>query len=174
MSVLLIAHGSPDPRHSAAIESFAEQVQAASGIPTTVGYLDHNAPRVDDALATQTGIQPHQDSVLAVGLFLSTGYHVRVDVPKVLATAGPAVTDCGPLGLGDWLLPASGPSSCRNRRPQVRTARRRLGGCRVVNSRSPRRSHRPRRSVAESATRHRSERHSPLDPGRPSTRHWPC
>ena len=108
MSVLLIAHGSPDPRHSAAIESFAQQVQEASGFPTTVGYLEHNTPSVEAALGNAIGstTSAASPSVSAVGLFLASGYHVRVDVPRVLADAGPAVIDCGPLGLGDWLLPA--------------------------------------------------------------------
>lgn len=97
-----MAHGSPDPRHQIALELFAEQVQLTLGSPVEVGFLDHNRPSVTEVLTSTEPGTP----VSVVGLFLADGYHVRVDVPRVLADTGAPVTDCGPLGLGDWLLPA--------------------------------------------------------------------
>lgn len=105
MAVLLIAHGSPDPRHRQAIGDLAALVEGAVGGPVQVGYLDHDAPSVNDAIDA-FGDRRDQEPIAAVGLLLSDGYHARIDVPEALTSASDSVVNCGTLGLGDWLIPA--------------------------------------------------------------------
>jgi sirohydrochlorin ferrochelatase len=82
--LIIAAHGSRDTRFVEVVESLADLVRIRR--PDTavqVGYLDHNAPRLAD-LDTRDAV--------VVPLLLSTGFHVRVDIPTaaphaVLATA---------------------------------------------------------------------------------------
>jgi sirohydrochlorin ferrochelatase len=106
MSLLLIAHGSPDPRHRAAIAALAARVAAESGTSTQVGYLEHDAPLATDVLATERSAHCGDEPLRVLGLFLSDGHHALVDVPAVLADAVMPVVDCGSLGLGSWLIDA--------------------------------------------------------------------
>jgi sirohydrochlorin ferrochelatase len=108
VSRLLIAHGSPDPRHHETMQRLAEATQGVSGIATHVAYLDHDQPSVVNALASVAQEHDVAEPIDALGLFLSDGYHARVDVPEVLVAAARRVdiTDHGTLGMGSWVLPA--------------------------------------------------------------------
>ena len=108
MSRLLIAHGSPDPRHHEAMQRIATATEDLSGIATHVAYLDRDQPSVVNALAPASNEHDAAEPVDALGLFLSDGYHARVDVPEVLIAAAQRVdiTDHGTLGMGSWVFPA--------------------------------------------------------------------
>lgn len=97
---LLIAHGSPDPRHKAMMRILAGLVDDR-GLPCSAAYLEHDSPGVLQALDVLTG------PVVTLGMLLAPGYHATVDVPGMLIGAPAAVTvdDRGPLGTGPWLLP---------------------------------------------------------------------
>jgi sirohydrochlorin ferrochelatase len=97
---LLIAHGSPDPRHQAMMRTLAGLV-GDRGLPCSVAYLEHDSPGVPQALDVLTG------PLVTLGMLLAPGYHATVDVPSLLQRAPAAVTvdDRGPLGTGQWLLP---------------------------------------------------------------------
>jgi sirohydrochlorin ferrochelatase len=97
---LLIAHGSPDPRHKAMMRTLAGRVDDR-GLPCSAAYLEHDAPGVAEALSVLAG------PVVTLGMLLAPGYHATVDVPSMLIGAPVAVTvdDRGPLGTGPWLLP---------------------------------------------------------------------
>jgi sirohydrochlorin ferrochelatase len=97
---LLVAHGSPDPRHHRAVSTLADTL-SRRGVPTGAAYLEHDAPSVDGWLEGRSG------RVVTLGLFLAPGYHVQVDLPRVLAAAPPdlRVADRGALGVGSWLMP---------------------------------------------------------------------
>ena len=97
---LLVAHGSPDPRHPRAVSTLAD-VLSRRGVPTEAAYLEHDAPSVEGWLEGRSG------RVVTLGLFLAPGYHVQVDLPRVLAAAPDAVDidDRGALGVGPWLMP---------------------------------------------------------------------
>jgi sirohydrochlorin ferrochelatase len=97
---LLIAHGSPDPRHRAVMRTLATQV-TERGLTCSVAFLDHDDPTVHSALAGLSG------DVVTLGMLLAPGYHASVDVPRLLASAPPEVTvhDLGPLGAGKRLFP---------------------------------------------------------------------
>lgn len=97
---LLIAHGSPDPRHRAMMHTLATLVQQR-GTECAVAFLEHDEPSVATALAVRSG------PVATLGMLLAPGYHAAVDVPALLAAAPSRVTvdDRGPLGTGPWLIP---------------------------------------------------------------------
>jgi len=106
-SLLLVAHGSRDPRHAATIEEIACATRAARpDVDVRVGYLDHNGPRVPDALAAFSS-----SHVVAVPLLLGHAYHGRVDVPAALGEGsertGVRVDLAAVLGPDPRLLPAA-------------------------------------------------------------------
>ena len=81
--LILLAHGSPDPRSGEAILEFAERIHRRLDLRINVAYLDHQRPSLAD-LAQQ---DPGED-VLVVPLLLSNAFHARFDVPKVMAESG--------------------------------------------------------------------------------------
>jgi sirohydrochlorin ferrochelatase len=105
--LLLVAHGSRDPRHELTIHQIAASTRAARpGLEVRVGFLDHNGPSVAEALAD--GAVPH---AVAVPLLLGNAFHGKVDVPAALAAAtaasGVDVTLADVLGPDPALLPAA-------------------------------------------------------------------
>ena len=103
---LLIAHGSPDPRHAATMKRLVEEI-GSRHIRCAVAYLEHNAPTVERWLTLRANSQTADDSIAVTGLLLAPGYHAQVDVPRLLANAVPSllIDDRGPLGVGPWLHP---------------------------------------------------------------------
>lgn len=102
MTVVLLAHGSPDPRHSAAVGRLAATVAGRRGEPGTGGggetlvtYLDHDDPRPAAVAPRLSG------AVAVVPLLLTPAFHAREDVPAAagtLALAGARVRVTDPLG----------------------------------------------------------------------------
>jgi sirohydrochlorin ferrochelatase len=89
------------------MQRLAAATESLSGIATHVAYLDHDQPSVVNALVSASQELEAAESVDALGLFLSDGYHARVDVPEVLASAQRVdITDHGTLGMGSWVFPA--------------------------------------------------------------------
>ncbi len=84
--LLLMAHGSPDPRSNQPIEAVAERVRAAGSYAhVTVCFMELNQPSVADAidaLAAQ-GVR----RLIAVPYFLQLGGHVVEDLPAIVAEA---------------------------------------------------------------------------------------
>jgi sirohydrochlorin ferrochelatase len=81
--LLLVAHGSSDPRFAEVVEAVAARVRAlAPDVDVRVGYLEHGPP---DVAAVS------EPDAVAVPLLLSAGYHVRVDLPA--QAPGVTVTD---------------------------------------------------------------------------------
>ncbi|MCZ3387934.1 MAG: hypothetical protein LH645_02155 [Actinomycetia bacterium] len=105
-SHLLIAHGSPDPRHAATMSRLVEEV-GSRGVHCEVAYLEHDSPTVEEWLGAHSHAPADHEPVAVTGLLLAPGYHAQVDVPQLLANASPTQTidDLGPLGLGSWLNP---------------------------------------------------------------------
>jgi uroporphyrin-III C-methyltransferase/precorrin-2 dehydrogenase/sirohydrochlorin ferrochelatase len=77
-SLVLLAHGSPDPRHAKGVEKIAEQVRRRWSGHVHAAYLDHHSPSATDVARRLNG------GVL-VPLLLTTAYHVRKDVPEAVA-----------------------------------------------------------------------------------------
>jgi sirohydrochlorin ferrochelatase len=85
-AVVLLGHGSPDPRAAAGLRELAAQVAArVPETPVQVAFLDHDDTTFDVTARalTATGCT----KVTVVPMFLSTGHHVRVDVPRVVGEA---------------------------------------------------------------------------------------
>lgn len=99
---LLLAHGSPDPRHAAFVRSLASGV-TARGLRCRAAFLEHDEPGAAACLAGASG------RVVTLGLLLAPGFHARSDVPRLRAAA-PASVDLverGVLGSGPWLHAAA-------------------------------------------------------------------
>jgi len=53
--IVLLAHGSPDPRHAAGVEDLAAHVREHSpGRPVHTAYLDHHGPNATEAGANRS------------------------------------------------------------------------------------------------------------------------
>ncbi|KRE37108.1 hypothetical protein ASG73_12480 [Janibacter sp. Soil728] len=104
MTTVLLAHGSPDQRHSHTLERLCERVagplrEAGHG-ETQLAYIEHDHPRPQDLGPTLT------DEVTVVPMLITPAFHARVDVPaavRALGAAGAPVRVAPALG-GDPLL----------------------------------------------------------------------
>lgn len=74
--IVLLAHGSPDPRHGRTVEEQARLLRDR-GADVSVAYLDHQSPSLAEAVAA-AGTTP----ITVLPLLLSYAYHARVDVPR--------------------------------------------------------------------------------------------
>jgi sirohydrochlorin ferrochelatase len=85
-AVVLVAHGSRDPRAAASTEALARAVAGAQPWwDVHASYLDHAGPRPLDVLAWLSAAG-HRRAVL-VPLLLTAAFHGRVDVPGAVAAA---------------------------------------------------------------------------------------
>ncbi len=73
--IVLLAHGSPDPRHARGAEAVAEKVRRVWPGQVHLAYLDHHPPSAPDTAARLEG-------GLLVPLLLTSAHHVKVDVPS--------------------------------------------------------------------------------------------
>ncbi|MEU4214526.1 CbiX/SirB N-terminal domain-containing protein [Actinoplanes sp. NPDC026623] len=86
LAVVLVAHGSRDPRAAQATEALARAVGQAYPLwDVRAAYLDHSVPRPRQVLAGFEA-RGHGRAVL-VPLLLTAAYHGRVDVPGEIAAA---------------------------------------------------------------------------------------
>ena len=116
-SLVLLAHGSPDPRHAAGVEKVAEQVRRRWPGHVHAAYLDHHPP-------SATEVAKRLDGGVLVPLLLTTAYHVKTDVPEAAAAMDAArpgplrggrvrsvrTPCCSPRPTSCWLARASGPT----------------------------------------------------------------
>jgi hypothetical protein len=85
--VVLLAHGSPDPRSSAAVEELADRLESFLSGPTVrVAYLNHNWPTLTAAVGRERDAGSVQD-VVVLPLLLSQASHALRDVPAAVADA---------------------------------------------------------------------------------------
>jgi sirohydrochlorin ferrochelatase len=99
-ALLLIAHGSRDPRHAATMNAIADRLRGVLS-EVGVGYLDHHGP---DVATAALALGPR---VRAVPMLLSHAFHHRVDVPGAVAKArarGVLIEVADPLGPDPRLL----------------------------------------------------------------------
>jgi sirohydrochlorin ferrochelatase len=82
-SLVLVGHGSRDPRSAGALAVLADRVRAARpAVNVHLSFLELSIPTVDQVLAglDRPGV--------VVPLLLGAAYHARVDLPARLAAAG--------------------------------------------------------------------------------------
>lgn len=81
-ALVAVAHGTADPAGTQTVEALLDVVRSMRPELTVVAaYLEHGEPTLPDALAE---VPP---GAVVVPLLLSTGYHVRHDIPALAPTA---------------------------------------------------------------------------------------
>ncbi|WP_237536969.1 sirohydrochlorin chelatase [Streptomyces sp. SID5785] len=126
-TLLLVAHGSRDPRALETVSALADRIRALRpGLTVRLGHIELNEPLLSDALAALPG----GSRAVLVPLLLSRGHHVKHDIPGAAADAAHLRTRlAAPLGphpllaeaLHDRLMEAGWPRHLSDR------ARRRGG-----------------------------------------------
>lgn len=109
MTLTLLAHGSPDPRHARSVAALVGRLKVA-GIAAQAAYLDHQQPSPSTIAATLEAAGTPDTTV--VPLLISPAYHARVDVPAAIsamrsAAPGLGVAAAEPVGLHPLLLTAA-------------------------------------------------------------------
>ncbi|PWI09910.1 cobalamin biosynthesis protein CbiX [Streptomyces sp. NWU339] len=105
--LLVIAHGSRDPRHAATVHALVRRVRSLRpGLRVETGFLDFTIPSVPGVLESLAaeGVR----DVVALPLLLTRAFHAKADIPAVLAEA-PArlrVRQADVLGPSPLLLAA--------------------------------------------------------------------
>lgn len=84
-SVILLAHGSPDARASAAAHGLAHSAQERIGLAVRAAFLQHDAATLSHVARQLAG--EGERRVLVVPTLLSDAFHARIDVPAELAAA---------------------------------------------------------------------------------------
>ncbi|MEV5340175.1 sirohydrochlorin chelatase [Streptomyces sp. NPDC052676] len=93
-ALVVVAHGSRDPRALATVRALLDRVRALRpGLPVHLGHIELNEPLLPDTL-TALG---DREAVL-VPLLLSRGYHVKQDIPEMAAAAPARTRLAAPLG----------------------------------------------------------------------------
>ncbi|GAA3732063.1 sirohydrochlorin chelatase [Streptomyces tremellae] len=89
--LLLVAHGSRDPRHAASVHALAERVRSLRPeLRVETAFLDFNAPSVPgllDRLAAGARERGAPRAVVASPLLLTRAFHAKTDLPAVLREA---------------------------------------------------------------------------------------
>jgi sirohydrochlorin ferrochelatase len=107
--LVLVAHGSRDPRAARSTRALARAVGAARpDVRVETAFLDFSAPGLNAALRREA--DRGQDAATVVPLLLTAAYHGRVDVPGEIEKA----SDLGlAIGLAAVLGPVGGARSDR-------------------------------------------------------------
>ncbi|WP_200262546.1 sirohydrochlorin chelatase [Streptomyces sp. HSG2] len=85
-TLLVIAHGSRDPRHAATVHALVREVRRRRpDLRVATGFLDFNLPSVPAVLESLAadGVR----DVVAQPLLLSRAFHAKADIPAVLSRA---------------------------------------------------------------------------------------
>ncbi|MEU0964858.1 sirohydrochlorin chelatase [Streptomyces sp. NPDC005917] len=92
--LVLVAHGSRDPRALSTLRALMDRVrELRPRLPVHLGHIELNEPLLPDTLAA-LGDTP----AVLVPLLLSRGYHVKQDIPEMAAAAQAPTRIAGPLG----------------------------------------------------------------------------
>ncbi|WP_028961584.1 CbiX/SirB N-terminal domain-containing protein [Streptomyces sp. UNC401CLCol] len=105
--LLVVAHGSRDPRHAATVHELVRRVRARRpGLRVETGFLDFNVPSVGAVLEPldAEGVR----DVVALPLLLTRAFHAKADIPAVLSEAPPRlrIRQADVLGPSPLLLAA--------------------------------------------------------------------
>ncbi|MFE5036593.1 sirohydrochlorin chelatase [Streptomyces sp. NPDC056683] len=105
--LLVIAHGSRDPRHAATVHALVRRVRSLRpGLRVETGFLDFNIPSVHGVLESLAaeGVR----DVVALPLLLTRAFHAKADIPAVLRDAPPRlrIRQAQVLGPSPLLLSA--------------------------------------------------------------------
>ncbi|MFE9249711.1 sirohydrochlorin chelatase [Streptomyces sp. NPDC007088] len=82
-ALLVVAHGSRDPRHCATVRALVRRVRRLRpGVRVATAFLDFDTPSVPQAL--QRLAAQGVDEVVALPLLLTRAFHAKADIPAVL------------------------------------------------------------------------------------------
>ena len=102
MTTLLVAHGTRNPHGVRMIGDLGAAMASVLDETVRVAFVDVLGPAPDEVLRTL-----HDEPTVLVPALLSSGYHVRADVPRYVAASGhPAVTVTAALGPSSALTRA--------------------------------------------------------------------
>ncbi|MEV3869945.1 sirohydrochlorin chelatase [Streptomyces sp. NPDC049906] len=88
--LLVVAHGSRDPRHAATVHALVERVRSQRpGLRVETGFLDFNVPTVGSVLGALAAEGVRE--VVAQPLLLTRAFHAKADIPTVLREAPPGL-----------------------------------------------------------------------------------
>ncbi|MEV8044450.1 sirohydrochlorin chelatase [Streptomyces griseoluteus] len=88
--LLIVAHGSRDPRHAATVHALVARVRSMRpDLRVATGFLDFNVPSVGGVLKSLAagGVR----EVVAQPLLLTRAFHAKADIPAVLREAPPGM-----------------------------------------------------------------------------------
>jgi sirohydrochlorin cobaltochelatase len=87
--LILLAHGSPDPRWRAPFEKLAATLKAELGAGRVkLAYLEYAAPSLEDVAGELAREGEGQCRLRILPLFMSGGGHVARDIPDLVAALG--------------------------------------------------------------------------------------
>src|SRR5919109_4095466 len=97
--LLVIAHGSRDPRHAATVHALVRRVRSLRpDVRVETGFLDFNIPSVQGVLESLAA-EGARD-VVALPLLLTRAFHAKADIPAGLPAAPPQLRIRQAEGLG--------------------------------------------------------------------------
>ncbi|WEH30519.1 sirohydrochlorin chelatase [Streptomyces sp. AM 3-1-1] len=89
-ALLVVAHGSRDPRHAATVRELVARVERLRpGLAVETAFLDFVEPSVPEALARLAATGARE--VVALPLLLTRAFHAKSDIPAVLDAASRAL-----------------------------------------------------------------------------------
>lgn len=92
-SLVLVAHGSRDPRFGATARRVRDAVASSlPGVDVVLSYLDLDEPPIGDVLSHTAA-----DTVV-VPMLLAAGYHHKVDLPSIIASCRPTARQTDVMG----------------------------------------------------------------------------
>ncbi|MFF4268651.1 sirohydrochlorin chelatase [Streptomyces sp. NPDC001536] len=101
-ALVVVAHGSRDPRALSTVRTLLDKVRALRpGLPVHLGHIELNEPLLPDTLAALGD----REAIL-VPLLLSRGYHVKRDIPEMAAATRVHARVAAPLGPHPLLVEA--------------------------------------------------------------------
>ncbi|WP_443053458.1 sirohydrochlorin chelatase [Streptomyces sp. NBC_00285] len=93
-ALVVVAHGSRDPRTLNTVMELLDQVrEQRPDVPVHLGHIELNEPLLPDTLASLGTAE-----AVLVPLLLSRGYHVKRDIPQMAAAADARTRVAAPLG----------------------------------------------------------------------------
>ena len=93
-ALVVVAHGSRDPRALSTVSALLDRVRALRpDVPVHLGHIELNAPLLPDTLAALGDTE-----AVLVPLLLSRGYHVKQDIPEMAAASRARTQLAGPPG----------------------------------------------------------------------------
>ncbi|ASY32180.1 MULTISPECIES: sirohydrochlorin chelatase [Streptomyces] len=91
-ALLVVAHGSRDPRHAATVRELVARVERLRpGLAVETAFLDFVEPSVPEALERLAAAGAGAREVVALPLLLTRAFHAKSDIPAVLDAASRAL-----------------------------------------------------------------------------------